>query len=105
MVKGGGSEERSSDEMGEMVPATLIGVALAGVGAGVCQTAVASPMAATVVTITTAPGDGRDRRQTAVMAATVIATTEGEGLGAPFEAHKEPRHQTLPEWIVMQIEP
>ena len=39
------------------------------------------------------------------MAATVIATTEGEGLGAPFEAHKEPRHQTLPEWIVMQIEP
>ena len=84
----------------ETVPATWVGVALAGMGAGVCQTAVASSTAATVVTITMAAGDGRDRRQTAVatMIVTVAATTEGGG--ARFEARKDPRHQAPPEWIV-----
>ena len=38
----------------ETVPATWVGEALARMGAGVCQTAVASPTAAIVVTITTA---------------------------------------------------
>ena len=56
---------------GETFPATWVGVALARMGAGVCQTAVASPTAAIVVTITTATGDGRDSQRTAV------ATTEG----------------------------
>ena len=84
----------------ETVPATWVGVALAGMGAGVYQTAVASPTAATAVTITRAAGDGRDRRQTAVatMIATAAATTEGAG--ARFEARKDPRLQAPPEWIV-----
>ena len=84
----------------ETVSATLVCVALAGMSAVVYQTAVASPTAATVVAITTAPGDGRDRRQTVVatMIATKAATTEGAG--ARFEARKDPRHQAPPEWIV-----
>ena len=65
-------------------------MALAGMDAGVYQTAVVSPTAATVVTITMAAGDGRDRRQTAVatMIATVAATIEVAG--ARFEARKDP---------------
>ena len=79
---------------------TWIGVALAGMGAGVYQTVVASPTAATVVTITMAAGDGRDRRQTAV--ATMIATAAAtiEGAGARFEARKGPGHHAPPEWMV-----
>ena len=50
-------------------------VELAGIGAGVCRTAVASPTAATVVTM--APGEGRDRWQTAVANMIVTVTTEG----------------------------
>ena len=90
----------------EAVPATWVGVALAGMGAGVCRTAVVSPTAATVVAITTAVGDGGDSQQTVVatMIVTVTATATTEGGGAPFQAHKDPRHQAPPEWIV-QIEP
>ena len=89
----------------ETVPATWVGVALAGMGAGVYRTAVASPRAATVVAITTVAGDGRDSQQTAVatMIVTVTATATTEVGGAPFQAHKNPRRQAPPEWIV-QIE-
>ena len=84
----------------EAVPATWVGVALAGMGAGVCRTAVVSPTAATVVAITTAVGDGGDRPQTAV--ATMIATAAAtiEGVGARFEASKGPRRHAPPEWMV-----
>ena len=92
---------------GETVPATWVGVALAGMGAGVCQTAVASPTAAIVVTITTATGDGRDSQRTAVANTIVTAarTATTEGGGAPFEAHKDPRRQVPPEWIVQITKP
>ena len=77
-------------------------MALTGMGAGVCRTEVASPTAATVVTIAMAAGDGRDRRQTAVatMIGTVTAAATTEGGGARFEARKDPRHQAPSEWIV-----
>ena len=84
----------------EMVPATWVGLALAGMGAGVYQTAVAWPTAATVVMITMAAGDGRDRRQTAVATMIVTAAATTEDSGARFEARKDLRHQAPPEWIV-----
>ena len=90
----------------ETVPATWVGVALAGMGAGVCRTAVVSPTASTVVAITTVAGDGRESQQLAVATTivTVTATATTEVGGAPFQAHKNPRRQAPPEWIV-QIEP
>ena len=78
---------------------TWIGVALAGMGAGVYQTVVASPTAATVVTITMAAGDGSDRRQTAVATMIVTVTVTTEDAGARFEACKDLRNQAPPEWI------
>ena len=74
----------------ETVPATWVGVALAGMGAGVYQTAVASPTAATVVTIMMAAGDGRDRRQTAVATRIVTAVATSEDARARFEAARTP---------------
>ena len=90
---------------------TWCGAALTGMGAVLCrlcwslsrlswrgQCSPCSPSAATVVTIMTAPGDGRDKQQTAV--ATMIMTAEGPGGGARFPVHKDPRHQAPSEWIV-----